>query len=182
MKRHKQADVLVGLGRACGSVPWGRGSRRREREPVFPDHSSGLILQPDRLLQACSHPSLTLSHSPSHPLHPVFSLATFICLYLPPSRCFSCHSSSPYLHHSILRSSFCPVTTITPSLSPPSPKYFITVCQAAQLHRHHFFVYISLTLPLISFIGSFLCPSDGPSLPLFPSIFPLWLSSSPTLQ
>lgn len=182
MNRHKQADVLVGLGRACGSVPWGRGSRRREREPVFPDHSSGLILQPDRLLQACSHPSLTLSHSPSHPLHPVLSLATIICLYLPPSRCFSCHSSSPHLHHSILRSSLCPVTTITSSLSPPSPKYFVTVCQAAQLHHHHFFVYISPTLPLISFIGSFLCPSDGPSHPLFPSIFPLWLSSTPTLQ
>lgn len=65
MRQHRRADAPVGLGRASGSVPWGRGSRRREKEPVFPDHSFGVILQPDRLLQACLHPSLSLSLSPS---------------------------------------------------------------------------------------------------------------------
>lgn len=184
MRRHRRADAPVGLGRASGSVPWGRGSRRRKREPVFPDHSSGVILQPDRLLQACLHPSLSLSLSPSL----ILSILVFLLLlssvspfFLP--RCSCCHPSSLYLHHSILWSSFCPAVTITPSLSPPSSKFFITVCQAAPLSQHNFFVYISLTFPLISSIGSSLCPSDGPSLPLcFPPSSLFRLPSTSTLQ
>lgn len=186
MRRHRRADAPVGLGRASGSVPWGRGSRRREREPVFPDHSSGVILQPDRLPQACLHPSLSLSLSPSLTL----SILVFLLLlssvspsFLP--RCPRCHPSSPSLHHSVLRSSFCPAITITPSLSRPSSEFFITVCQAAQLSQHHFSVYISLPFPLISSTGSSLCPSDGPSLPLplcFPPSSLFRLPSTSTLQ
>lgn len=172
--RHRRADAPVGLGRASGSVPWGRGSRRREREPVFPDHSSDVILQPDRLLQACLHPSLSISLSPSL----ILSILVFLLLlssvspfFLP--RCSCCHPSSLYLLHPILQSSFRPAVTVTPSLSLPSSKSFITVCQAARLSQHHFLFYISLTIPLISSIGSSLCPSDGPSflLPL-PLCFP----------
>lgn len=176
MRWHRRADAPGGLGRASGSVPWGRGSRCRERESVFPDHSFGVILQPDRLLQACLHPSLSLSLSPSLILSipvlllPSSSVSPFI---LP--RCFRCHSSSLYLSHSILLSSFCPAVTTTPSLSPPSTKFFITVCQAPQLSQHNFFVYISLTLPLSS--SSLLSVpfrrSLAPSPSLFPSIFPL---------
>lgn len=60
--QHRQANAPVGLGRASGSALWGRGIRRREREPVFPDHGFGVILQPDFLLQACLHPYLSPSH------------------------------------------------------------------------------------------------------------------------
>lgn len=140
MRRHSRVDAPVGLGRASGSVPWGRGSRRREREPVFPDHSSGVILQPDRLLQACLHPSPSLFLSPSL----ILSILVFLLLlssvspFLLP-RCSCCHPSILYLHHSILQSSLCPAATIASSLSPPSSKFFITVCQAAQLLRPLFF-------------------------------------------
>lgn len=65
---HRRTDAPVVLDRASGSIRWGRGSRCRERETVFPNHSSGVILQPDRLLQAC----LLLSVSFVHPLHPCF--------------------------------------------------------------------------------------------------------------
>lgn len=159
---HRRADAPVGLGRASGSVPWGRGSRRREREPVFPDHSSGVILQPDRLLQACLHPSLSISHAPSRILSiPVFLLLSSLSpLSLP--RCSCCQPSSLYLLHPVLQTSSRPAINITPSLSLQSSKFFITVCQAARLSRHHFVVHISLTIPLISSIGSSLCPSDGP--------------------
>lgn len=183
MRRHRRADAPVGLGRAFGSVPWGRGSRRREREPVFPDQSSGVILQPDRLLQACPHPSLSLSLSPSLTLSILVFLLLSSVSPFSPSRCSCCHPSSLYLHHSILHLSIGPAVTISPFLSPPPSKFFITVCQAAQLSRHHFFVYISLTLPLISSIGSSLCPSDGPSLPFcFPPSSLVRLPSTFTLQ
>lgn len=180
MRRHKRADAPVGLGRASGSVPWGRGSRRREREPVFPDHSSGVILQPDRLPQACLHPSPSLSLSPSL----ILSILVFLALLssLPPlfpPRCSCCHPSSLYLHHSTPQSISCPA--VTPSLSSPSSKFFIAVCRAARLRQQHFFVYV----PLISSIGSSLCPSDGPSLPLllrFPPSSLFRLTSTSTLQ
>lgn len=141
MRRHRRADAPVGLGRASGSVPWGRGSQRREREPVFPDHSSGVILQPDRLLQACLHPSLSLSPSL------ILSILVFLLLLSSVSplllpRCFCCHPSSLYLHRSTLWSSLRPAVTITPSLSPPLSKFFITVCQAA-LATSFFHLHIS---------------------------------------
>lgn len=184
MRRHRRVDARVGLGRASGSVPWGRGGRRRERERVFPDHSSGVILQPDRLLQACLHPSLSLSLSPSL----ILSILVFLLLSSPPlflPRCSCCHPSSLYLHYSILQSSLCSAVTTSSFLSPPSSEFFITVCQAAQLSQHHFFVYVSLTFHLISSIGSSLCPSDGPSLPLplcFPPSSLFRLPSTSTLQ
>lgn len=122
---HRRADAPVGLGRASGSVPWGRGSRRREREPVFPDHSSGVILQPDRLLQACLHPSLSISHSPSRILSiPVFLLLSSLSpLSLP--RCSCCQPSSLYLLHPVLQTSFRPAINITPSLSLQSSKFLL---------------------------------------------------------
>lgn len=184
MRQHRRSDAPVGLGRASGSVPWGRGSRRREREPVFPDHSSSVILQPDRLLQACLHPSLSLSPSLILSILVFLLLLSSVSPFLLP-RCSCCHPNSLYLHRLILWSSFCPVVNITPSLSPPSSKFFITVCQAAQLSQHHFSVYISLTFPLISSFGSSLCPSDGPLLPLlffFPPSSLFRLPSTSTLQ
>lgn len=185
MRRHRRVDAPVGLGRASGSVPWGRGSRRREREPVFPDHSSGVIFQPDRLLQACLHPSLSLFLSPSLILSILVFLlllsSVFPFLHL---RCSFCHPSFLYLHHSALQSSFCPAATITSSLSPPSSKFFITVCQAAQLLRP-LFSFTSLTHSHSSPPSAPLCPSDNPSLPLpfcFPPSSLFRLPSTSTLQ
>lgn len=176
MRQHRRVDAPVGLGRASGSVPWGRGSRRREREPVFPDHSSGVILQPDRLLQACLHPSPSLFLSPSLTLCILvfLLLLSSVSPFLLP-RCSRCHPSILYLYHSILQSSLCPAATIASSLSPPSSKFFITVCQAAQLLRPLFFLYIFHTFPVISSIGSSVSfrQSLTPSPFLFPSIFPL---------
>lgn len=181
MRRHRRADAPVGLGRASGSVPWGRGSRRREREPVFPDHGSGVILQPDRLLQACLHPSLSLSLCPS--------LILFILVFLlllssaSPSllpRCSCCHPSSLYHHHSIPWSSLHPAVTITLSLSPPSSKFFITVCQAAlatsffRSHLSHIPTHLLHLLLSVPFRQSL-----APSPFLFPSIFPLSGSHPP---
>lgn len=57
----------------------GRGSRRKEKEPVFPDHGSGVILQPDRLLQACLHPFLSRMLAPSL----ILSIPVFLSVFIP---------------------------------------------------------------------------------------------------
>lgn len=184
---HRRADAPVGLGRASGSVPWGRGSRRREREPVFPDHSSGVILQPDRLLQACLHPSLSISLS--------------LLLASSPSL-FSCY------YHRFLPSSFPddPVVSQAPFTSSiqyyrhpsvlPSPSLhlshfnhlnFLLLFVKRLSSRHHFVAHISLTVPLISSIGSVpFRRSLVPSPSLFPSIFlllaPIHLCPAVTLH
>lgn len=187
MRRYRRADAPVGLGRASGSVPWGRGSRRWEREPVFPDHSFGVILQPDRLPQACPHPSLSLSLSPSL----ILSILVFLLLLSPVSpcllaRCSCCHLSSLYLHHSILQSSSCPAVTITPSLPPPSSKFFITVCQAARLStffRLHLSHSTHLLHPLLSVpFRRSLAPSPSPCPSIFPLSAPIHLYSAVTVH
>ena len=181
MRRHRRADAPVGLGRASGSVPWGRGSRRRKREPVFPDHSSGVILQPDRLLQACPHPSLSLSLSLSLSPSVLLSIPVFLLLlqsvsplFLP--RCSCCHPSSLYFHHSIPQSSICPAVTITLSLSPPSSKFFYyCLSSSSALSASFFRLHLSHnpTHHLHRLLSVPFRRSLAPSPSLFPSIFPL---------
>lgn len=180
MRRHRRADAPVGLGRACGSVPWGRGRRHKEREPVFPDQSSGVILQPDCLLRACPHPLRAVLHS----LHPCFAFATVTTPSL--SQCSFCHPNSPYHHHSIQQPNFCPAVAISSFPSPPSSKFiFFLLRLVGQLSSCN--TIFSCTSPSHCHssppLDSSPCPSDGPSLPLdFPPSSLVQLPYTLTLQ
>lgn len=143
MRWHGRTDAPVVLGRASGSVRWGRGSQCSERETVCSNHSSGVILQPDRLLQACLHLSVSF-----HPLHPCFP---------PLPSCACCHCPSLHLLLLLLQTPFCPAIADTiprpPSL--PTPQFFIPVRKAAPLSAS-FFLAIS-HLPRHFSPSTFLC-------------------------
>lgn len=170
VRRHRRADAPVGLGRACGSVPWGRGRRHKEREPVFPDQSSGVILQPDGLQQACPHPS-----APSY----ILSILVLLLPPSPPPPFPNVPSAIPAPHTTVTQYNNHISVLLLPSLHSTRLHHlkffifiFITARQAAELLQHPFFVYISLTLPLISSTRLLSVPfrrSLAP--PLFPSIF-----------
>lgn len=150
MRRHRRADAPVGLGRASGSVPWGRGSRRRKREPVFPDHSSGVILQPDRLLQACPHPSLSLSLPLSS--SPSLFFSCYYSLFLP--------SSFPDVP-AVIKAPFTSIIRYHSHLSVlPSPSLF-----PCHLHHLNFLLLFVKQLGSLNIIFSFTSLSQSHSSP-----------------
>lgn len=123
VRRNRQIDAPVALSRASGSVPWGRGGRCTERERVFPDHISGAILQPDRLLQACLHTSVALY------LYPSFILFILVFVLLSPSSVCSHFPSLMFLLSSKLP--LPPSFDTTVILLSPSRQY-------SHLHRLNF--------------------------------------------
>lgn len=133
-----------------------------------------VILQPDRLPQACLHPFPSLSVATSF----ILSILLFLLLLssVPPfslPRCSCCHPSSLYLHRSIQRSSFSLAVTISSLLIPLASNFLkITVCQ---LLRRHFCLHFS-HIPILLLHQLLSVPfrrSLAPSHSVFPSIFPL---------
>ena len=139
---HRRTDAPVVLGRASGATRWGRG--RRCRKTVIPNHSSGVILQPDRLIQACLH----LSVSFLHPLHPCFpSFSDVHAVVVPPYT--SSFSSFYYRALSVLPS-------LKPSCVPSHIQHldFLLPCFRLLRFQHPF----SLAFVLRHFsLSTFLC-------------------------